>query len=155
MKNMFKNPWAKGGEFYPEELLKPAVAVLNNSNLESWIGGEVTNESDVPWVVSGISNSNPNHFAWLPKGRNSDNYEPVRKVVDGDVDAIWPLGQKIRLGSKSGKLVTSGAIKIRDHRNANIYGNANDGYYIQDYSVYYDSKSLPSEWKEPSRNEIK
>jgi hypothetical protein len=35
MKNMFKNPWAKGGEYYPEEVLDVSSLMVNSLNIDS------------------------------------------------------------------------------------------------------------------------
>ena len=155
MSKNFKNPWAQGGAFFINWIDNFKNNVSNDNEAQLEFGGEVTNESDVSWAVSGISNSNVEHFAWLPRNKNSDDYLPIHDQLNGDVDAIWPLGQKIRLGSQSGKLVTSGAIKIVDYHNANIYGDSKNGYYITDYYHHYPSGSLPDGWVEPNRKDIK
>ena len=144
----FKNPWGENGKYWKDNALQNNVLESDSS----FIGGEVTNESDTAWLVSGASNSDYRHFIWLPPNTNSDKYDPIIKKLDSDVDAIWPAGKPIK-NSSTGEIVTSGAFKLRDHRNTNIDGSATTGYIISDFSVYYKNDELPPNWKLPKEYE--
>ena len=63
---------------------------------DGWYGGEVTNDSSESWLISGASNSNESDFIWLPPGKNSDELPEVKTRLNGDVDAVWPAGQKLK-----------------------------------------------------------
>lgn len=126
-----------------------SVYYKGNSETAKILGGEVTNETNVSWLISGGSNSNENDFNWLPPNTNSDNWEWVNKQLSGDVDAVWPAGQKIK-DYNTGKIVTSGAFKLRDHRNTNII-KENGEYVIYDFSIYYSDNQLPQGWRLPSK----
>lgn len=121
---------------------------LNAKKEGKWLGGEVTNYSDRNWWVSGGSNSRPEHFISVPPGKNTDKMTSVQEILDSDVDAVWPGGFPLRIG-RNGETVTSGAFKLRDHRNTDIYGNAEEGYYIEDYTSYFTEAELPEGWSFP------
>lgn len=141
----FKNPWSEQGEHWP-----PKWMDSNSDEMpHSFLGGEVTNNSDTNWLISGVSNSNQDHFVWLFPNTNSDEMELVRTILEGDVDAVWPAGKKIR-NSETGDIVTSGAFKLKDNRNTLIEGSDGD-YTIYDFSVYYKDDALPIGWKLPSK----
>lgn len=112
------------------------------------LGGEVTNESDRSWLISGGSNSNVNDFLWLHPNTNSDDVSYVDTQLDGDVDAVWPNGVEIK-NYYTNEIVTTGAFKLRDHRNTNIIGNAEEGYTIYDFSFYFTPDQLPAGWSLP------
>lgn len=112
-------------------------------------GGEVTNSTNVSWLISGGSNSSEQDFNWLPPNTNSDNMQWVRDQLKGDVDAVWPAGKELK-NISTGKIVTSGAFKLRDHRNTNI-DKENKGYVIYDFSKYFSSDNLPPGWKLPAK----
>jgi hypothetical protein len=146
----FKNPWAKGGEYYPDWLDgQNMLESEDSSSANKWLGGEVTNETDKFWLISGGSNSNEKDFIWLPPNTNSDDLPSVNKQLGGDVDAVWPAGQKLK-NYYSGQTVTSGAFKLRDHKNTNIIKKDGE-YIIYDFSEYFPDNKLPSGWKLPQK----
>lgn len=111
------------------------------------LGGEVTNETSLKWLISGGSNSDEKDFALLPAHTNSDNFEQVRKQLKEDVDAVWPAGMDLVNGNTR-ESVKYGAFKLRDYRNTNIVEE--DGLYvIYDFSVYFTEDNLPEGWKLP------
>lgn len=116
---------------------------------DKWFGGEVTNESDTSWLISGNSNSNEGDFNWLPPNTNSDDMKWVKDKLDGDVDAVWPAGKALK-NKSTGEIVTSGAFKLRDHRNTNIIKKNNE-YIIYDFSIYYPDDALPPGWELPQK----
>lgn len=143
----FKNSWGKGGKYYQKNALHGNVLEKEN---ETFFGGEVTNSSDTSWLISGASNSNERDFIWLPPNTNSDGLETVKQLLAGDVDAVWPAGMPLR-NRDTGEVVTSGAFKLRDHRNTNIIGSETDRYEIYDFSEYFTQDNLPSGWRLPQR----
>ena len=90
----FKNPWAKGGEYYPDWFGGEKVL---ESSLIKILGGEVTNDSDISWLISGGSNSDAKDFIWLPPNTNSDHLPEVKNRLKGDVDAVWPPGKSLKI----------------------------------------------------------
>lgn len=122
-------------------------SVLEKEN-EAFSGGEVTNSSDTRWLISGASNSSSRDFIWLPPENNSDDLKVVKTNLDGDVDSVWPAGKAIR-NRNSGEIVSSGAFKLKSHRNTNIIGNAVDGYEIFDFTKYFTDDNLPPGWGLP------
>lgn len=116
------------------------------------LGGEVTNDSDVHWLISHGSNSNPNDFLWLPPGKNSDEYFGIK---DLDIDAVWayPYDRKVYyVAGPWPVLVERGVFKLRDHRNVNITGTKVKGYKVYDASQYFLEGKFPQGWKLPPRN---
>ena len=141
----FENPWGKGGKYYQKNALHGSVLEKEN---EAFFGGELTNSSDTSWLISGASNSSFRDFIWLPPETNSDDLKDVKTILDGDVDAVWPAGRAIR-NRNTGEIVTSGAFKLKSHRNTNIIGNAIDGYEIFDFTEYFTDDNLPPGWRLP------
>lgn len=117
------------------------------------LGGEVDNESDIKWLISGESNSNERDFIWLPPNTNSDKLVEVKTILDRDVDAVWVLDTPIKMYS-TGEVVHKGVFKLMDHRNTNIIGDKMNGYAIKDYSVYFKN-SYPSGWRLPEKFKYK
>ena len=124
---------------------------------EGLLGGEVTNDSDISWLISGASNSDPKHFMYLPPSANSDSLPEVKKSLTGDVDAVWPAGITIKyMEGKETKEVNDGVFKIEDHRNANIEGTFEEGYMISDFYVYVPKAEISTSeftqgWKLPDK----
>jgi len=52
------------------------------------LGGEVMNDTDIPWLIRVKSNSNADDFIFLPPGKNTDELFKVEKKLKGDVDAV-------------------------------------------------------------------
>ncbi len=137
--NYWKNEW--------DESSKTDDLFGNPINDYGIIGGEVTNETDLRWLISGASNSNANDFALLPPRMNSDEFGWVKQRLKGDVDAVWPAGMKLKNG-KTGVVVQYGAFKISDPDNANIVEE--DGVFvIYDFKTYFAENNLPQGWKLP------
>jgi hypothetical protein len=141
----FTNPWSEQGEHSPPKWMGNNFDEMPNG----FLGGEVINNSDTNWLISRVNNSNQDHFLWLFSNTNSDEMELVRTVLEGDVDAVWPAGKKLR-NSETGDVVTSGAFKLRDHRNTVIEG-ANGDYIIYDFSLYFNENELPIGWNLPDK----
>lgn len=116
---------------------------------DKFLGGEVTNDSDTSWLVSGASNSKSEHFISVPSNTNTDNMQSINDILDGDVDAVWPAGKPIK-NYYTSEIVTSGAFKLNDLRNTNIRGNSKDGYLIWDFSTYFKESELPQGWSPPN-----
>lgn len=103
-------------------------------------GGEVTNESDVPWIISGKDDSSqqPFFFNLNPDQKSDDNHE-IKEKINGDVDAIWPNGKTVEAPNEKVTIYNAkGAFKIEDFDNANILGEKVEGYKINDYYKYLD-----------------
>ncbi|MFT6983028.1 MAG: hypothetical protein ACJAUD_001799 [Crocinitomicaceae bacterium] len=125
--------------------------VSNKASVPSFLGGEVTNDSDTKWLVSGASNSKESDFKWLYPGKNSQNVKSITSSdIGDDVDAVWPAGKKLK-NYNSGNVHTSGAYKLKSHRNTNIDGSVAKGYRIWDFTQYFYPSNLPSGWSLPSK----
>lgn len=145
----FKNPWGSDGIFGKNNAASTSVIDELSKRDRVGLGGEVTNDSDLNWLVSGGANSKLEEFITIPPGTNSDGVPEVGNILDGDVDALWPIGgQKIKNG-KSGKIVSSGVFKIGSLDNANIVGNYTTGYTITDFTEYFKEGDEPTGWKLP------
>jgi len=119
------------------------------------IGGDVMNLSDVPWLISGGSNSNPMDFFWLPPHTKSDDLLGIERIK-GDVDAVWPAGREIRAWDWGKEMkVKSGVFKLRSHRYVKITGSRTSGYVIENYSFYFNENSFPPGWRLPSANQLR
>lgn len=128
---------------------KPDTVQLKEENTgKKFYGGEVTNDSDISWLISGGSNSDSKDFKMLLPGQNSDDLDWTERQLGGDVDAVWPAGMMIK-NYYTGEEVDGGVFKLKSHRNTNIDGNKVDGYRIWDFSVYYKEGEMPSGWKLP------
>jgi hypothetical protein len=112
------------------------------------LGGEVNNNTDIPWLISGKSNSRIEDFIWLPLGKNSDDIKQVEEQLDGDVDAVWPNSTPVK-NKETGKMVRDGAFKLKDMRNTDIDGTAKKGYEISSFSKYFSEGKLPKGWALP------
>lgn len=115
-----------------------------------YFGGEVTNDSNVSWLISGESNSSEDHFIWLPPGKNSDELPEVAEKLKGDVDAVWPAGKKLK-NYYTGNIWTSGAFKLKTYQNTNIDEDDSGQNQIWDFNQYFSDSSLPSGWKLPDK----
>jgi hypothetical protein len=141
----FKNPWSEKGKLWPPKWMK----VESTDSDAAFYGGEVTNHTDTSWLISGVSNSNKDHFIWLLPNSNSDDMLLVHTELDGDVDAVWPAGRRLK-NSQTGEVVTSGAFKLTDLRNTEIVGKSGD-YTIKNFSTYFSDDELPSGWRLPDK----
>lgn len=106
-------------------------------------GGEVTNESDIPWSISGKNDKTGKPFFFnLRPNQNSDDIKGVKKNVNGDIDAIWPNGKTVNANKEKTTIYNAhGAFKVEDFDNANITGNKDEGYEVTDYYKYIKNPS--------------
>ena len=141
-------PWVQ--RQYEKEDEKPIQAFQIQRELWGLVGGEVTNDTDQSWLISGGSNSKPEHFFWLLPGKNSDDIPEVDKLLNSDVDAVWPNGKNIKNG-KTKKVVNNGVFKLKSHQNANIEGNSDVGYVISDFWEYFAEGKFPGGWSIPGK----
>ena len=141
----FTNPWSEQGEHWPPKWMDNS----SDESPEGFLGGEVTNNSDTNWLISGVSNSNKDHFLWLFPNTNSDDMELVHTNLDGDVDAVWPAGKMLK-NSETGEVVTSGAFKLHSVQNSEIIGQ-NGEYSIVNFYAYYSDENLPEGWRLPDK----
>ncbi len=114
------------------------------------LGGEVTNDTDIPWLISGKSNREVEDFIWLPPGKNSDDLNEVEAQLNGDVDAVWPNGVPVK-NADTDEIVSDGVFKLSDLRNTNIEGDAEKGYQMSDFSNYFSEGKFPKGWELPSQ----
>ena len=152
----FINPFKMNKKLFRSEVNTPFSVDSDNPLKKLGLyGGEITNRSDIKWAISGNKSNNIDKFTWLNPGQNSDKLKQVNEKFNGDTDALWPLGIPLHLGSLNGNIVTSGAVKISDNQNADIYGNSKTGYFIKDYTRHFEEDNLPKGWIIPNKNDIK
>jgi len=111
-------------------------------------GGEVDNNTDTSFLVSGVDNSDQSDFFVLSPNTNSDDVPAIVEGLDGDVDAVWPNGTAVK-ASASGIEFSSGAFKLNDTQNTAINGDKKSGYVITSYERYYPGHALPPGWHLP------
>lgn len=129
---------------------KEQKSLASEESSPDFFGGEVTNDSNVSWLISGESNSSEEHFIWLPPGKNSDELPEVASKLKGDVDAVWPAGKKLK-NYYTENVWSSGAFKLTTIQNTNIDEDDNGQAQIWDFNQYFSDNDLPAGWKLPDK----